>query len=152
MRIATTAVLIAALAAATANSAPARAQAPGLVHGCVNAKTRALTIPAGSGSCPPGTTSIRWQVAGPAGADGTPGWGLTVPGTQFESFDHVIFDGQHLWATNDAKNSMIEVDPATRAITRSLTSSQFGFSSPTTMATGAGELWVVNSGDNSVTE
>ena len=98
------------------------------MRGCVNVKTRALTIPASTG-CGAGTRSLSWQATGPAGPAGVPGSGLTVPGIPFFT-DWVVFDGQHLWADGLDSNSVIEVDPGSRTIMRTLSDSSYGFNSP----------------------
>ncbi len=152
-------VLIAAVAlpaAMAVNPAAAGAtQGSGLVRGCVNAKTRALTIPAGNGGCRAGTRSLSWQATGPAGPAGIPGWGLDVLGTdqgKFFVFTGVVFDGHDLWAAVGPDNMVDEVSPSSRTIIRSLSGGSYGFNSPFGMAAGGGDVWVLNTGDDSVTE
>ncbi|HEY3907328.1 MAG TPA: hypothetical protein VGM14_25720 [Streptosporangiaceae bacterium] len=148
-------VLIAAVALPTAvavvPAAASTTQGSGLVRGCVNVKTRALTIPAGTGDCGAGTQSLSWQATGPAGPAGIPGGGLAVPGVP-DFVDWVVFDGTHLWADAFNNNSVIEVDAGSRTIMRTLSGGSYGFSSPGVMIAGGGDLWVLNTGDSSVTE
>lgn len=138
-------------AVTVAPAAAGATQGSGPVHGCVNVKTRALTIPAGTGGCGAGTRSLSWQAAGPAGPAGLPGSGATVKGLP-ESPNQLVFDGQHLWADVFFSNSVFEINPGDRTIIRSLTGGSYGFDSPTTMTVGDGDLWLLNSGDNSITE
>src|SRR5579863_786176 len=143
------AVVVAPAAAASATASP------GLVRGCVNAKTRALTIPAGTGGCGTGTSGLSWQATGPAGPAGIPGWGLDVLGADhglFFAFTGVVFDGHNLWAAVGPDNIVDEVSPSSRTIIRSLSGGSYGFNSPFGMAAGGGDVWVLNTGDASVTE
>ncbi|HXS67039.1 MAG TPA: hypothetical protein VN767_29630, partial [Streptosporangiaceae bacterium] len=153
MRIAA-AVLAAVLAVSSASSAPSKVQASGAVNGCVNVKTRALTIPAGTGPCKKGTQSVNWNVTGPAGPAGTPGFGLTVPGTRFNFFTSVVFDGTNLWvdgpsasqhsasqhsasqhsASQDSASSVAEVSPGSRSILRQFSGGKYDFQLPAAMA------------------
>src|SRR6185437_10343999 len=126
-------------------------QASGAVNGCVNVKTRALTIP-GTGPCKKGTQSVGWNVTGPAGPAGTSGFGLTVPGTRFNFFTSVVFDGTNLWVDGRNGNSVAEVSPGSRSILRQFSGGKYNFQLPAAMAVGGGDLWVLNAGDNSVTE
>src|SRR6185437_6985095 len=45
-----------------------------------------------------------------------------------------------------------EVDPGGRTIMRTLSAQKYGFDLPTILTSGGGDLWVLNSADNSVTE
>src|SRR5579863_1772400 len=104
----TTGALVAAVSLPTAVAAAANdSPASGLVRGCVNVKTRALTIPAGTVGCGSGTAGLSWQATGPAGPAGIPGWGLDVSGTGHEVFFIALaFDGQNLWAADYFDNSV----------------------------------------------
>ena len=44
-----------------------------VVHACVNARTRVMTLAPSSGTCPKGTSPLAWNIQGPRGATGTPG-------------------------------------------------------------------------------
>ncbi|HEY3907324.1 MAG TPA: hypothetical protein VGM14_25700 [Streptosporangiaceae bacterium] len=148
--VALPAAVVVAPAATASTTAPA-----GLVRGCVNAKTRALTIPAGTSGCGTGTSGINWQATGPAGPAGIPGWGLDVLGSdqgKFFAFTGVVFDGRDLWASVGPDNIVDEVSPSSRTIIRSLSGGSYGFNSPFGMAAGDGDVWVLNTGDASVTE
>ena len=69
------------------------------------------------------------------------------------SYPHgIAFDGAHVWITNEAGNSVTEVNALDGSWVRTLSGGNYGFNLPYDIAFDGAHLWVTNAGGNSVTE
>jgi hypothetical protein len=130
------------------------------IHGCVNNKSRALTVPKAGGKCPAGTTALSWNVTGPAGKagragkQGAPGWGNVYGGGNYGFHGPVAlaYDGAHLWVANYSGHSVTELNGSTGARVRTLSGGSYDFNLPHALAYDGTHLWVANYSSPSVTE
>ena len=71
-----------------------------------------------------------------------------APGTyntaEFDVPSGLAFGGGHLWVTNQAGNSLTEIDPSTGAWMGSFLGARYGFSHPTAIASAGSDLFVAN--------
>src|SRR6185437_9202581 len=136
------------------SQAGARTPTATAVQACVNAKSRAVTVPASGSGCPAGTTAIIWNVPGPAG----PGTSSDLepvfsgPRYHFDDPEALATDGAHVFVANAGNNSVTEVDASNGSLVRVLSDPGYGFSNPSAMAFDGTHLWVANADGNSVTE
>ena len=56
-----------------------------------------------------------------------------------------------MWVANCGSNSVTELDARTGALVRVLSAPSFGFTNPDGIASDGTNVWVTNSGDDSVT-
>jgi hypothetical protein len=157
----TSGMALVAAAATVAGIAVAGVARPAsrVIHGCVNTKTRALTIPSGS-SCPAGTVALRWNAQGPlgpqgpAGPAGPAGWGVVFSGPRYQINDPraLVSDGTNIWVANTGSNSVTEINAATGAFVRKLSGGSYNFSGPSALAFDGTHIWVANQNNNSLTE
>jgi hypothetical protein len=126
------------------------------IHGCVNAKTRTLTVPKTGGTCPKGTFSLQWTVQGPRGArgaTGASGWAsvFASPNYHWGSPGGMVSDGSHLWIANYLGDSVTEVNVSDGSFVRNLHATPYNFSNPDAVLFDGSHIWVANYG-NELTE
>src|SRR5271170_6380427 len=63
---------------------------------------------------------------------------------EFDAPSGLAFGGGHLWVTNEAGNSLTEIDPATGAWMGSFLGRRYGFSHPTAITSAGSDLFVAN--------
>ena len=126
---------------------------PSAIHACVNAKTRALTVPKTGAACPKGTFSLQWSERGPRGAQGprgargpagASGWPsvFASPAYDFSSPDGMASDGTHLWIANGTGNSVTEVNVSDGSLIRNLRGSAYHFNNPEAVLFDGSHIWV----------
>lgn len=114
-----------------------------VVHACVNAKTRALTVPA-SGRCGRGTRALNWNQQGPRGATGAKG-GTGAAGTSATvSIGSVTTEAAGSQATVSNSGS-----GSNAVLNFGIPQGAPGANAPGTGATAYGQVWMgsgINSG------
>src|SRR5215472_10939687 len=161
VRLAGLGVLVAALVTAgaalgTTPVAHAAGTVSTAVHGCVNAKTRALTVPRAGGSCPTGTSSLQWNVRGPQGPRGATGASglatvLASPNYDWSAPTAMASDGSHLWIVNQTNDSVTEIS-VSGSFVRNLHGAPYNFGGPDAVLFDGSHLWVANYTANTLTE
>jgi hypothetical protein len=138
-------------------------------------RTKKVTIaargPAGTAGKPgaQGKTGAQGKIGaqGPAGTPPAPDlsrvaelnwWGGSYGGSSygFDSPIGIVFDGTHLWITNNDGNSVTEIT-TTGSHVQTLSAATYGFNQPRAIGFDGTHLWVVNSaggsdGEGSLTE
>jgi hypothetical protein len=125
---------------------------PSAIHACVNAKTRALTVPKGA-TCPKGAFSVQWSVRGPRGAQGPRGargatgasdWPsvFASPAYDFSSPNGMASDGSHLWIANPIGDSVTEVKVSDGSLVRNLHGGAYHFNNPEAVWFDGAHIWV----------
>ena len=64
----------------------------------------------------------------------------------------IAADGTHIWVTNNAGNSVTELNRSDGSPVQTLSGSRYGFRGPAAIAVEGGRVWVTNTTGNSVTE
>jgi DNA-binding beta-propeller fold protein YncE len=64
--------------------------------------------------------------------------------SEFDVPSGLAFGGGHLWVTNEAGNSLTEIDPSTGAWLGSFLGHRYGFSHPTAITSAGSDLFVAN--------
>jgi streptogramin lyase len=77
--------------------------------------------------------------------------GLTSGKLEFDAPSGLTFGGGNLWVTNQAGNSVTEINPSNGSWLATMNAKRYGFAQPTAIARDAADLFVAN-GAGSVTE
>ena len=159
-------------AATTASSSVPGAERA-VLHGCVATADRNVSIPRSGRRCPAGTTAVSWDVQGPPGSAGAPG-GLTgasasSPASESAAESSVIrgcvgartraltipVTGHRCPRRTAPLGWQVAGPPGPAGepgAGRVISASGYGFSGTPALASYGADVWVANSGNNSVTE
>jgi hypothetical protein len=69
---------------------------------------------------------------------------ITSSPSEFDAPSGLAFGGGHLWVTNEAGNSVTEINPSNGSWIATLRSSRYGFNRPTAITTSGPDLFVAN--------
>jgi DNA-binding beta-propeller fold protein YncE len=70
---------------------------------------------------------------------------------RFSSPFRIVFDGSHLWVTNEGGNSVTEFNASTGAWTQTLSAATYGFDLPWGIGFDGTHVWVANYSNSSLT-
>jgi YVTN family beta-propeller protein len=68
----------------------------------------------------------------------------TSSANEFDAPSGLAFGGGHLWVTNQANNSVTEIDPSNQSWIATLRASSYGFNQPTAITDAGADLFVAN--------